>query len=385
MSAEVSLAAGARGFWEECRLDRGMGARPRILVVDDENGPRQALRMLLKEGHEVRLASSVAAALAILGHELVDLVITDIRMPQESGMALLERIRDDYPDTQVIILTGYAQLDTAIQAVEYGACAYVEKPFDSETMLTYVRAGLEKHRQDQQRRAQEFLAIEANRFETIGRLVSGMIHDLGTPLTVIGSNIELIMSDPSRTDISERLKTINSQAMHCNEMVRAAMNFLRSDCMSLGPFCVNNVVETCLKVAQPLLRRQGIRVTTQIVPEMDSSVGEVVLIRQAVLNLITNACHAMEDEKGPKVLTIKTWNEERGACLSIQDTGPGIPAKNRAKIFDPFFTTKGKMGTGLGLAVVKNVMERHNSTIALADHSGKGALFILRFPTAPQE
>jgi len=385
MSAELSEMPVTSKLWQEHRVREDGTRRAQVLVVDDENGPRQALRMLLKEAYDVHLASNVVEALAVLEGETIDLVITDIRMPQRSGMDLLRQIREKHPDIQVIILTGYAQLDTAMKAVEYGAFAYLEKPFDSDKMFEYVRAGLEKRRQEQERRAQEFLALEANRFETLGRLISGMMHDLGTPLTVIGSNIELLMNDPNREDMSERLQTINSQAVHCNEMVRAAMNFLRSDTLSRGPFCISNVVQTCLKVAQPLLRRQRIDVATELEPDSASCIGEVVLVRQALLNLITNACHAMQDQEEARQITIRTWTEQDYACLSIQDTGPGIAPELRSKVFDTFFTTKGDRGTGLGLAVVRNVMRRHNSSITLADHPGRGALFTLKFPIAPRE
>ena len=371
--------------WGDGGVDKGVHWPPRILVVDDDNGPRQALRMLLKESHDIRLASSVDEALSVIEHEPVDLVITDIRMPERSGIDLLRIIREMYPSTQVIILTGYAELDTAVKAIEYGAFAYLEKPFDSETLLDRVRAGLEKQRAEQERRAQDFLAIEANRFETLGRLISGMMHDLGTPLTVIGSNIEMIMSDPNREDMPDRLKTIDSQARHCNEMVRATMNFLRCDSQTRSPFCVNNVVQTCLEVAQPMLGRERIDVTTEFCEEMESCIGEVVLVRQALLNLITNACHAVHDQSPPRKIVIQTWIEEGCACVSVEDTGPGVPVELRERIFDTFFTTKGKMGTGLGLAVVKNVMERHDSSVTLADDSERGARFVLSFHVASRE
>ena len=152
-----------------------------ILVVDDENGPRQALRMLLKEEHDVLLASSVAEAMVVLAQTPIDIIITDIRMPTETGLDLLRKVRQHYPEVEVLILTGYGELDTALEAIEYGAFAYLEKPFDKDLMLQKIRACAEKHKQDQNRRALEYLALEANRFETLGRLVSGTLHDLGTP------------------------------------------------------------------------------------------------------------------------------------------------------------------------------------------------------------
>ena len=359
--------------------------RDRILVVDDENGPRQSLRMLLNGEYEVLLSSDVSKAVKILEEDEVDLIITDIRMPQQSGVDLLRTVKENWPDIQVIFLTGYAHLDSAMKAVEYGAFVYLEKPFDNEMMLKYVRSGLEKGRQERERRIMEHLAVEANRFETLGRLVSGMMHDMGTPLSVIGSQIEMIMNNMQREDMMDRLSTMHSQVKHCSDMVRCAMNFLRNDSQGSAPFSMNSVAEMCLEVARPSTRNLSIRVVTDFEPEIGSCIGDLVLVRQAVLNLITNACHAMSGQTEPRELRLRTWIEDGHGCFSVEDTGPGVPAEHREQIFDTFFTTKGEMGTGLGLSVVRNVMRRHKGSVTLVESPGRGAKFVLRFPLATTE
>lgn len=360
--------------------------RARILVVDDENGPRQSLRMLLKEEHEVLLASDVPSAIEVLNQTPINLVITDIRMPKQSGVELLQYVKEHHPETQVIILTGYAHLDTAMQAVEFGAFAYLEKPFDNEAMLRHVQAGIEKYEQEHELHVLEKLAIEANRFETLGRLVSGMIHDMGTPLTVVGSQVEMILNNPNRGDISERLQMVYSQVRHCSDMVRSAMNVLRYDGQQQAAFLLNDALETCLEVARPLLHGQCVQLTRDLMCDLPSCVGDIVLVRQAVLNLITNACHAMNEPGRKQELILRTWFEDNYVCFSIQDSGPGVPVENRERMFDTFFTTKGDKGTGLGLAVVRNVMRRHKGSVTLAETpEGEGACFVLRFPAATRE
>jgi signal transduction histidine kinase len=329
--------------------------------------------------------SAEPSALRILEQETIHLVITDIRMPQHSGVDLLRLIKDSRPEIQVIILTGYAHLDTAMKAVEYGAFVYLEKPFDNEMMLKYVRAGVEKNRVERERRILEHLAIEANRFETLGRMVTGMMHDMGTPLTVIGSQIEIIMANPEREDIVERLHTMYAQVRHCSDMVRAAMNFLRHDAKGATPFCLNNVIDTCLEVARPSMRGTNAVVTKDFADELPSCMGDLVLVRQAVLNVIMNACHAMSKQTEPRELILKTWSEEGYVCLTVEDTGPGVPPEHRDKIFETFFTTKTDSGTGLGLSVVKNVMRRHKGSVTLLDKPGRGAKFLLKFPVATTE
>lgn len=355
-------------------------ARGRILVVDDENGPRQALRMLLKDYHDVTLAVDVPSAQSILDRQPIDLVITDIKMPRQTGIELLRWIKSHHPDVEVIILTGYGELDTAMSAVECGALAYVVKPFDTRVMLRHIEDGLEKRAKEIDRRRMEELALEANRFETLGRFVSGMLHDLGTPLAVINGQIESILSQPAEADGVERLRVMHGQIALCADIVRSAMNFLRHETQRFSILNINDVAEACLSITAPLLKKSGVVVRREMAQNIPICEGDFVLMRQAVLNLITNACQAMEKQEGAREILVRTWREPDYVCIAIADTGPGIPPENRPKIFETFFSTKGDKGTGLGLAAVKNIMRRHRGNVFFKESANGGAEFILKFP-----
>lgn len=360
------------------------GQGGRILVVDDENGPRQALRMLLKESHEVFLASSVAGAVEFLTEDKVDIVITDLRMPQQTGVDLLRHVKTTYPDIEVIILTGYGELNTAMEAIEYGAFAYLEKPFDSRVMLGKVEACLDKQRREQERRAMEHLAVEANRMETLGRIVSGAMHDLGTPLSVLGTHIDLMRQDPAKGDIHRRLDTMMAQVQHCNDLVRTTMNFLRHSGQERAPFSLNAAAKMCIEVAKPLLLSHNVALVADFDNALPACEGDLVLVRQAILNLIYNACQAMEGQHEPRQLRLDSRYDDGFVCLAVQDSGAGVPLEHRPHIFDALFTTKGSRGTGLGLAVVRNVMERHGGRVYLDETVARGARFVLAFPEGNQ-
>jgi signal transduction histidine kinase len=355
--------------------------RPEVLVVDDENGPRQALRMLLKEDYEVYLASNVPDALDILREQSIELVITDVRMPKFTGVDLLRDCKEINPDIQVIIFTGYGQLETAMKAVEYGAFAYMEKPFENSVMMNMVKSAQGKYRREKERRIFEDLAMEASRFETLGRLVSGTMHDLGTPLTVLSSHIELMLMCPDRDDITKRLETMKSQVQYCAEMTKATMGYLRHDQRPGSLIQINAIIQTCHAVGKPLLRETRVDIEVNTEEDLPEVKGDMVLLRQAIMNLITNACQAMKELDTPHRLFVTTWQENGQVCVSVEDTGPGIPKAMRESVFDTFFSTKGKSGTGLGLGVVRNVMLRCHGTAALEDgRNGAGACFVLRLP-----
>lgn len=374
----------------------GLGEQPkmaRMLVVDDENGPRQALRMLLKEEFSVYLAEGVDSALKILEAEQIDIIITDIRMPNQSGLDLLREAKRRYPDIQVIILTGYGQLDTAVEAIEGGAFAYIEKPFDNTVILEKIQACLRKQRQEHARRALEYLALEANRFETMGHLVSGAMHDLGTPLSVIATNLDLLLSRmaernmdigtaPDKQDLRKRLETMRAQVKHCSDLVRTTMSFIRRSPGSRVNVSLNNVAEMCLEVARPFLVSHCVAPETELAPGLQNFQGDLVMVRQAVLNLIYNASQAMNDQDYTRQIKLRTWMEPGYVGLSVEDTGPGVLPEDRERIFETLYTTKGKNGTGLGLTVVKHVMEEHGGEVWLEHPPMRGARFVLRFPAS---
>lgn len=356
------------------------GNRARILVVDDENGPRQALRMLLKPFYEVLTATGADAALELLQQETVGVVITDLRMPGSSGIALLREVKTNWPEIEVIILTGYGQLDSAMAAIDLGAFAYVEKPFDNVEMLAKVRACVARREETLQHLALEELAFKASRFETLGRLVTGTMHDLGTPLSVINTHIDKLMMQRLEADVAVRLRSIQAQVSYCAEIVRTTMNFLRHTPSRRAAFSLNSVVRTCLEVAGPIMAKEGVQIELDLETGLGPIEGELVLVRQAVLNLITNAGQAMGILEGNRTILIRTWTQDGEVCLSVQDSGPGIPGHQRTRIFDALFTTKSEGGTGLGLAVVKHVMAHHHGRITLEDPEEGGARFVLCFP-----
>ncbi len=362
----------------------GSSRRTHMLVVDDENGPRQALRMLFKEDYTVHLATRVSEALEILKQQPIEIIITDLRMPERSGVELLREVKQFDSDIQVIIFTGYGQLETAMKAVEYGAFAYMEKPFDNAVMRDIVRSAHAKHRQEKERRMFEKLALEASRFETLGRVVSGMMHDMGTPLTVINSHIELLLMKPERDDLVKRLETMKSQIQYCADLARSTMNYLRPGQKGPVQTDLNTVVNACLKVAAPFFRETHATMHADLAAALPPTLCEPVLMRQAVMNLITNACQAMAPvTSGERMLYISTFTEEGMACIALEDTGPGIPKNLWESVFDTFFSTKGQSGTGLGLGVVRNVVRRYNGSVKLeAPKHGTGARFVLRLPIA---
>jgi len=123
-----------------------MSSKERVLVIDDELAPRESIRMVLKDKYNVSTAAGAIEGLDMLSNDPFDLVVMDIRMPRMDGITALQEIKKKYPDTEVILLTAYASLETAKDATRYGAFDYLLKPFDKDDILMVIEKGLAKKR-----------------------------------------------------------------------------------------------------------------------------------------------------------------------------------------------------------------------------------------------
>ncbi len=127
----------------------------KILICDDELGTRESLRMILKDKYQLLFAEDGQQAVDRLSDEDLDLILIDINMPRMSGIEALQRIKEMDSDVEVLVITGFGSLDTAIQAMKYGAYDYITKPFDLEAILRLVEKGLERRRASRRGQAQQ--------------------------------------------------------------------------------------------------------------------------------------------------------------------------------------------------------------------------------------
>src|SRR6201990_2201672 len=176
---------------------------PQVLVIDDEMGPRESLRMLLKPNYQVHTADCVDAGIKLLKEKHPDAVITDIRMPGASGIEGLRRIREIDPHVAVIMLTGFGALETAQEALRLGANDYINKPFDAREMREVIGRNVERTRiqrtgmnaseeiKELNNRLLKELA-QKERLASLGQASAEFVHDLGNPLTIVWGYVQLL-------------------------------------------------------------------------------------------------------------------------------------------------------------------------------------------------
>jgi signal transduction histidine kinase len=228
------------------------------------------------------------------------------------------------------------------------------------------------------RQAQERL-LRQERLAALGELSAAVAHEVRNPLGVIFNSLGSIrrLLRP-QGDARMLLDIVGEEAERLNRIVGDLLDFARPSQPQLRPEPLDRVVEEA--VAAALAGRSGeVEVVREVAPGLPLVPLDARLVRQAVVNLAINAAQAMP--RGGR-LTVRLRTEPRAAVLELEDTGGGISDDVRGRIFEPFFTTKAT-GTGLGLAVVKRIVDGHGGEVGVTSRPGAGTTFTLRFPLEP--
>jgi signal transduction histidine kinase len=222
--------------------------------------------------------------------------------------------------------------------------------------------------------------IQAQKLASLGRLTSGVAHELNNPLNNISTSIQILIEEIEEDDLEykkELLVGAEKEVDRGKEIVRSLLEFARERTLILKQVYFKDLVNRAIKHVKSEIP-DNIRLKVEVPDNIQATVG--IRIRSVIINLITNAVHAMKD--GGEII-IRAYNEldKDGFSFQVTDTGEGIPQNIITKIFDPFFTTKevGK-GSGLGLSITYGIMEQHGGNISVSSEVGKGTTFTCYLP-----
>ena len=225
--------------------------------------------------------------------------------------------------------------------------------------------------------------VRAERLATLGELAAGVVHELNNPLTSITVYAEYLVRklEAAGADVSdlEKLRRIGASAQRILRFSRDLVQYARPSGKESEPIDLAAVVRQSVSICEHLVERGGIALGVEVDPDLPVIQAVGGQLEQVLINLITNAVHAVEN--GGKVVVRAQRDGEGDVLLEVADSGPGVPAEDREKIFEPFFTTKpdGK-GTGLGLPIVRNIVEEHRGEIRVGVSDLGGAAFRVVLP-----
>ncbi len=381
------------------------------------------MRMILKDSHQVRIASSGPEALRMIDEQRPDLVFVDIKMPGMDGTEVMRRIKRLDPDIEVAIITAYAAVDSAQEAVRHGALDYLTKPFGIAAVRDVVARALERRQErveqdammtqlrplsetlarrlhevqpdegDQtvlyQQLASAHTSIEdqlsnVGRLSAIGEIAAEVAHDVNNFLSALLLRIEILLMktrDPeqlSAEEIVQALHEMEGAARDSVQTVERISSFAKSDPFEPNePVQVNEILKTAADVSLGRARRGDEHIVWEL-QQVPPIVGNATALRTVFVNLFINAWQAMPDGGEIRVTTSSAGPD---VVITLSDTGPGIPPEVLERLTEPFFTTKGE-GTGLGLSIAHKVIERHGGTLAFDSTVGVGTTITVSLPVA---
>ena len=227
--------------------------------------------------------------------------------------------------------------------------------------------------------------LQSEKLATMGSLLAGVAHELNNPLAVVMGQAHMLMEVSTDPSILQRAEKINTAAGRCVRVVRNFLALARKRSPERTDVALNQVVRDAIELLAYECRSEGIEVVTELDDDLPPLFADGHQLHQVLVNLLTNAHHAMRKREGTKRITVRTWADARSGQirLEVADTGPGIPPEIQEKVFEPFFTTKpAGEGTGLGLSLCRNIIGQHSGTLTLTSAPGRGTTFVIELPSS---
>ncbi len=226
---------------------------------------------------------------------------------------------------------------------------------------------------------------QSEKLASLGRLASGMAHEINNPLTGILTYSSMLKEDLAGSEYIDDLQIIIDETMRCRKIVRGILDFARETNIEKQPIDLNKALNTAINIIEKHVSFRKVSIIKVFSEEIPTVSFDLDQMKSVFNNLLVNAADAMPDG-GDLTITTSFDDAEQMVTISFADTGIGIPQENLDKIFDPFFTTKepGK-GTGLGLSVIYGIIEKHNGRISVKSTPGAGTEFIIKLPAGENE
>ena len=411
-----------------------------LLIVDDEKYNIMLLENLVKDMSVNIFASfSGKQALEIIENNEVDVVITNIEMPDLDGLQLISRIRENVgKDIYIIIVTALEELAIKVKGLELGANDYITKPFDLPELKSRIRIGireallkkelissnriLEKREKELSHAIEEIkknqaMLIQQGKMASLGILSAGIAHEINNPAAFINVNattmekwwmlfaplfdraIEMGIDRElgfeklyeMRAKFPKMIQSLKEGVARISIITNALRTFALSDRGEKQWVDMNQIVEQAL-----VMTKNRYKYHADLSIECDPQAPKIYVnfqkLVQVFVNLIINAADAIKEKKDAMtvggeffmgLLSIRIQGESTGGKISIgvTDNGIGMKADFLSNIFDPFFTTKHPdRGSGLGLSIVYGIIEDHNGAISVESKEGEGTTFTIILP-----
>ena len=386
-----------------------MNRRHTVLVVDDEPDVVASVKDLLRLDYKVLGATRAAEGIEILDRENVHVVMTDQRMPEMTGVQLLEKVRERHPNAMRLLFTGYADVRAVVDAINRGnVYRYITKPWDPDELMAIIREACERYDliEDRRNLIEELKSKNAEleranaELKRADELKAAFIrvasHELRTPLTILMGLSDLATRKGNAQEpLSGWLKRINAAGQRLQHLVDQIVEMLSAQQferkLDKQPADVNQLVRQAIEDVRPFAEIRGQTLRLDLPDEPRVAEVDAGKIRDSVNHLLLNAIKFTPD-RGTITARAADGTPDGGAVIQVSDTGVGIDPESVRHVFDRFFTEfdvsrhssghfeYGKKGLGLGLSVVKSFVEMHGGRVEVESQVNQGTTFTIRLP-----
>jgi signal transduction histidine kinase len=356
---------------------------PKVLVVDDEEWMRDACGQILgQEGLQVMTADDGQTGLELASRNAPDLILVDLKMPGMDGIAYLGSVKALDPEVVAIVITGYATLEVAVEAMKAGAYDFLPKPFKPTELRAVVRRGVE-HRSAALRAS----ALLHGRAPAPELHLAMLAHQFKAPLAVLRQCVEVVLQGYAG-DISARARgMIEIAAQRADQMMKFVDDWLVLSRLEQGKGIQEvktvNVAEL-VRSAVERVRQQAAAEKLTIRPVVAADAGTIRADPDALDELLASILdNAVRYTPAGGSVTVAVDGTAEETRIAVRDTGPGISPEDMEHIFEPFYrgkAQKGIPGTGLGLPIARRIAEAHGGRIEVATAPGEGSEFRIYIP-----
>ncbi|UCF29042.1 MAG: hybrid sensor histidine kinase/response regulator [Chloroflexota bacterium] len=361
-----------------------MEKRCKILIIDDEEIVLDSCLQILSGGdYEIRTAGN-----GILGVDLAekfhpDVIFVDLKMPGISGFEVLEKIQEIDPTLVTIVITGFATIGSAVEAMQKGAFDFLPKPFTPDELRLITRRGIEKRKL-----VLETLALRREKELLREHFAAIVSHELKSPLAAVQQYLYSLsneLSDQLTEDQQHRFERIQTRIGDLMQLIHTWLRAITVDIESIkenfAPTSIPVVISKAVESVDPHAIRKDIAIRTAVQDDTFPVLGDEGTLVEAVVNIVGNA--VKYSPAGSHVeITAKNFDDE--VAITIEDDGIGISSDDLPFIFEDFYTSRSdkqiEKGSGVGLALTKRIIEAHGGNVSVESELGEGSTFELRFP-----
>lgn len=366
-----------------------------ILYVGSDPAQRLALEAQFRDHPPFRTVSDPPSALSVLGEHEISVLLIDCELGRERARPLLDRVKEEWPDTIRLLLCTPNEMDDALAAVGSGRLHnWLYRGSDLRHVRIGILAAHDRYLANRRIRELEKRLFATERLYSLGVIAAGIAHEIRNPLGALQANLEMTretfryLADHGSDceQIADRVRAAVEAVEDCSNAAASILEITRSVELTTRASTeeeidLREVVQLAVRSIRGELRGKGeVRVETS--PDLPTIKGSRNKLGQVVLNLVLNALEATRASQCPLLgkVTVRIRTNAAQVELEVEDNGAGIEPSVLLHIFDPFFTTKSSGGTGLGLVISRRIVEEHGGRIEVFSKPGEGSRFLVSLP-----